>query len=146
MHPCNRLIPAVSVVLGVAVAAVPRVRRDSTPDNFELPSNASVVVGTITHGFQCAGRNFGYYADPSNNCQIFHVCMPYEDSEGTPQLRMWSFLCGVGSVFDQATLTCNYPESALPCNEAESYYKINEYFHLEEEEFRSGFNGIFKKK
>ncbi|XP_047738012.1 U-scoloptoxin(01)-Cw1a-like isoform X3 [Hyalella azteca] len=135
----------VSVVLGVAFAAVPRVRRDSTPDDFELPSNATVIVGRINHGFDCSGRKFGYYADDQNNCQIFHVCMPYEDSEGAPQLRMWSFLCGVGSVFDQATLTCNYPESALPCNEAKSYYGINDYFHLEEEEFLSGLFGKFRK-
>ncbi|KAF2369091.1 Chitin binding domain, partial [Trinorchestia longiramus] len=134
-----------SVLLGVALAAVPRVRRDSTPELYELPSNASIILGGINQGFDCGGRNFGYYADQGNNCQIFHVCMPYEDSEGVPQLRMWSFLCGVGSVFDQATLTCNYPESALPCGEAESYYGINDYFHLEDEEFLSGIFGNYKK-
>lgn len=27
--------------------------------------------------------------------------MPYEDAVGAPQMRMWSFLCGIGSIFDQ---------------------------------------------
>jgi len=131
-------------LLAVA-AAVPRVRRDSTPDFYELPSNSSVIVGQIRYGFDCSGRQFGYYADQDNSCQIFHLCMPYEDSEGIPQLRMWSFLCGVGSIFDQAQLVCNYPESSLPCEQADSYYNINDYFHREDIEFRSGLNDIFKK-
>ncbi|XP_018009197.1 U-scoloptoxin(01)-Er1a isoform X1 [Hyalella azteca] len=157
-----KFLVVVSVVLGVAAAAVPsvrrdstpddfelpsnatliaavsRVRRDSTPDNYELPSNASVVVGGINYGFDCAGRNFGYYADLNNNCQIFHICMPYEDAEGVPQMRMWSFLCGVGTIFDQAQLVCNYPEDSLPCAQAESSYNINDYFHREDLEFRGG--------
>jgi len=126
----------IAACLVSAVSAVPRVRRDSTPELFELPSNASVVVGDISYGFDCTDRQFGYYADVSNNCQIFHLCMPYEDSEGTPQLRMWSFLCGVGSIFDQAQLVCNYPTDSLPCEEAESFYSINDYFGKEDVQFR----------
>ena len=43
-----------SCLLAASIAAVPRVRRDSTPDNYELPSNASVVVGGISYGFEWA--------------------------------------------------------------------------------------------
>ncbi|RXG60482.1 hypothetical protein Avbf_06842 [Armadillidium vulgare] len=84
----------------------------------------------------CSGLQYGYYADPNNNCQIFHVCLPYTTDDGVDETRMWSFLCGEGTVFDQAQLLCNYPEYALPCGEAESLYNINDYFREENVEER----------
>merc|ERR1712168_101553 len=65
-------------LLGVA-AAIPglRHRRDSLPFQFQLPSNASLVLGGITTGFECGDLPYGYYADEANSCAIFHVCLPY---------------------------------------------------------------------
>jgi len=124
--------------LVAAASAMPRVRRHSTPDNFVLASNHSAILGReITYGFDCSGREFGYYADPSNACQIFHVCLPQEGEEGLVTTTQWSFLCGAGTIFDQSLLTCNYPEESLPCEEAETLYNINEYFGREDALFLS---------
>ncbi|XP_042864087.1 U-scoloptoxin(01)-Cw1a-like [Penaeus japonicus] len=132
------------VSMGVASALPRLVKRDSTPFAYELPSNASRIVGNINTGFDCSNLGYGYYADQANGCAIFHICNPSQDPEGNFFTRMFSFICGEGTIFDQATLTCNFPEYALPCEAAASYYNINEYFGREEVQFRDGsVNGIF---
>ncbi|XP_064086274.1 U-scoloptoxin(01)-Cw1a-like [Macrobrachium nipponense] len=134
---------ATIVLVGVA-SALPRiVKRDSTVFNLELPSNASVIVGNINPGFDCQGRKYGYYADPANNCQIFHICYPYTDPLGVVTTRFFSFLCGQGTIFDQATLTCNFPQFSHPCESATNLYNINDYFNREDRQFRDGLNDIF---
>ena len=42
----------------------------------------------------------------------------------------YSFLCGNETIFDQATLTCNYPVDSLPCEDAEAMYSLknDEFF------------------
>lgn len=47
---------------------------------------------------------YGYYADVDNECQVFHVCHPYVDGDLLVKLRMFSFICGPGLVFDQEKL------------------------------------------
>ncbi|XP_068242595.1 U-scoloptoxin(01)-Cw1a-like [Palaemon carinicauda] len=135
----------VSILAVVSVAsALPRiVKRDSTTFNLELPSNASIVVGNINPGFDCQGRNYGYYSDPANGCRIFHVCYPYTDPNGILSTRFFSFICGLGTIFDQATLTCNFPEFSYPCETATNLYNINDYFNREDRQFRDGLNDIF---
>ncbi|XP_066978994.1 uncharacterized protein [Macrobrachium rosenbergii] len=130
-------------VLGVASALPRLVKRDSSPFAYELASNASVIVGPINTGFDCSGRQYGYYADQANNCQIFHICYPYEDPDGNFFTRMFSFFCGEGTIFDQSTLTCNFPQFALPCEAAAGLYNINDYFGRTDLQFRDGYNGIF---
>ena len=39
-----------------------------------LSSGASFMLGAISTTFSCLDRPYGYYADPDNNCHIFHVC------------------------------------------------------------------------
>lgn len=52
-------------------------------------------------GFSCQGRvNWGYYADVETECQVFHVC----ESE----YSKISFLCPVGSAFNQKHLVCDW--------------------------------------
>jgi len=147
-HTTTQRCSKMKLFIAVAACLLAVVASDSTPDFFELPSNATAVLQQgISYGFDCSQRRFGYYADTSNNCQIFHLCYPFEDADGEPQLRMWSFLCGLGTMFDQSSLTCNYPEDSLPCQDAPSVYdEINEYFHREDLEFRAGLTGgaIFK--
>ncbi|XP_069985384.1 U-scoloptoxin(01)-Cw1a-like [Penaeus vannamei] len=136
------LVGVVSV--GVASALPRLVKRDSTPFAYELPSNASRIVGNINTGFDCSNLGYGYYADQANGCAIFHICHPYQDPEGNFFTRMFSFICGEGTIFDQSTLTCNFPEYALPCEAAASYYNINGYFGREDVQFRDGsVDGIF---
>ncbi|XP_042208936.1 U-scoloptoxin(01)-Cw1a-like [Homarus americanus] len=139
-----RHLQLVIVVLVGLANALPRlVKRDSSSFAYELPSNASAIVGPIVTGFDCSNRSYGYYADPANGCAIFHVCYPYVDPEGNFNMRMFSLLCGEGTIFDQSTLTCNFPEYALPCDAAASLYNINDYFGRDDRQFRDGLNGIF---
>ena len=44
--------------------------------------------------FSCDGRAYGYYADPSTNCQVFHICLGDGDIK-------WSFLCPNQTIFNQ---------------------------------------------
>ncbi|XP_076031335.1 U-scoloptoxin(01)-Cw1a-like [Oratosquilla oratoria] len=101
----------------------------SSPSNFELPSNATVVNGgPIVTGFSCDGLKYGYYADVNNDCRVFHVCAPYLDADNFIKTIMYSFICGQGTVFDQATLTCNHVAAATNCAEAPGLYSVNDYF------------------
>ncbi|KAG8184389.1 hypothetical protein JTE90_004561 [Oedothorax gibbosus] len=50
--------------------------------------------------FSCADKRIpGFYADLETGCQVFHVCWPH---------RRESFLCPVGTLFNQAILACDY--------------------------------------
>lgn len=90
----------------------------------------SLLIGPLVKDFSCQGRNYGYYADVSNNCQIFHICWPVEtpNQEEEKVVYQWSFVCGNQTIFDQATLTCNHFSAALPCEAAPSLYNDVEYF------------------
>ena len=102
-------------------------RRDSDQDVFDLPSNASSILGDIQPGFDCTDLPYGYYADQANDCAIFHVCLPYINF-GEVIIRHFSFFCGEGTVFDQQRLVCDLPDKALPCSVASQYVNVNEYF------------------
>ena len=54
-------------------------------DLAEIPSDLS---------FSCEGRSYGYYADASTNCQVFHICLGGGDIK-------WSFLCPNQTIFNQ---------------------------------------------
>ena len=41
-----------------------------------------VLTRQLDSSFSCDGRQYGYFADVYNDCQLFHVCMPIVDSEG----------------------------------------------------------------
>jgi len=120
---------AVSVGLSTAV--------ESTPNDFNLVSNASIVNGgPIVYGFSCDGLAYGYYADVSNGCRVFHICYPQQDAEQFVVTRMWSFICGLGTVFNQEALVCDYPQNSIPCEESQNYYNVNEYFGRLDVNFR----------
>jgi len=111
---------------------------DSTPDSYELPSNATVVNGgPIVTGFSCDGLQYGFYADLANDCRVFHVCYPFMDSEGFIRTRMWSFICGLDTIFNQEALVCDHPDDAVPCEDAPQYYDVNDLFGREDLPFRT---------
>lgn len=68
--------------------------------------------------FSCAGAPYepGMYADEEAQCQVYHVCF---------QGRMESFLCGLGTVFNQAILSCDYWH-AVECSRSREFYSANE--------------------
>lgn len=66
-----------------------------------LPSNATSIRSDITDNFSCAGRQYGYYADVENDCQIFHVCLPVTYPDGHERQFRWSFICPEETTFNQ---------------------------------------------
>ncbi|XP_022252284.1 uncharacterized protein LOC111087975 [Limulus polyphemus] len=107
---------AVCVVVASAANHM-RVRRQSA---FNLPAGVDLLVGELDTSFSCQDRIYGYYADISNKCKVFHVCLPPK--------RHFSFLCGNLTVFNQATMTCSDPDAAISCDKSEEYYKLNKNF------------------
>uniref|UniRef100_T1J0R1 Chitin-binding type-2 domain-containing protein n=1 Tax=Strigamia maritima TaxID=126957 RepID=T1J0R1_STRMM len=97
---------------------------------YVLPDGAEFIVGNIQSTFVCAGREYGYYADVDNNCQIFHVCLPIPDDLGNIiDTAQYSFFCGNQTIFDQANLVCALFDDATPCNVAPSLYdEVNRNF------------------
>ena len=44
---------------------------------YEFASEAeSLLIQPLVKAFSCEGRDYGYYADVANNCQVFHICWP----------------------------------------------------------------------
>ncbi|GBM35846.1 hypothetical protein AVEN_134661-1 [Araneus ventricosus] len=63
--------------------------------------------------FTCAGMHIpAFYADLETGCQVFHVCYAH---------RRESFLCPVGTTFNQAILACDYWYSSN-CSLAPLYF------------------------
>src|SRR5262249_4337409 len=79
----------------------------------------------VLYQFSCFGREFGQYADVTNDCHIFHLCYPYLNSTtGRFNYQRISFLCDQNSVFDQKNFRC-VDNSSLEykCDDAPSFYK-----------------------
>lgn len=74
--------------------------------------------GGIRTSFSCDGLGYGYYADPDNDCKIFHICQSFKMSDGSIYNNHWSFVCGNQTVFNQVSLSCSHPEDAVPCESA----------------------------
>ncbi|XP_067119897.1 U-scoloptoxin(01)-Cw1a-like [Centruroides vittatus] len=104
------------------VASLPRVRREA----YKLPDGAELIVGNIQTTFTCEGYRYGYYADIDNNCKIFHVCQTITHADDTTETLQWSFFCGNQTVFNQLSLTCAFPEDAVPCSDAKDFYYVND--------------------
>lgn len=69
--------------------------------------------------FSCDGLPFdGMYADEATGCQVYHLCY---------QGRRESFLCGVGTVFNQAIMNCDFWHS-VDCPKSSQYYHLNADF------------------
>lgn len=68
--------------------------------------------------FTCTGVPYepGMYADMETQCQAYHMCF---------QGRKESFLCGIGTVFNQAILGCDYWHG-VDCSTSPQFYSVNE--------------------
>lgn len=74
--------------------------------------------------FSCEGKKIGgYYADPSAECQVFHVCAT--DSAKSGPNSKWSFLCPNGTIFNQNYFICDWWFN-FDCAEAEGLYGLND--------------------
>merc|ERR1719452_258339 len=95
-----------------------------------LPSNYTTIRADllIRDTFSCDRKIYGYYADVDNDCQIFHICLPYKTLP-YPTLKkgetpppdvtyQFSFICPKWTIFAQDTLTCAWATEAIPCARA----------------------------
>ncbi|GFQ84682.1 chitin-binding type-2 domain-containing protein [Trichonephila clavata] len=68
--------------------------------------------------FDCSDKKYhpGFYADTETGCQVFHVCYDFKKA---------SFLCPIGTIFNQAVLTCDFWYNSN-CSTSPQYYYVNE--------------------
>ena len=56
------------------------------------------------------------------------LCLPTENEAGEiVEYRQWTFLCSNGTMFDQQTLSCNFPSDSYPCELSEDLYNTVEF-------------------
>ncbi|CAG2170832.1 unnamed protein product [Oppiella nova] len=93
----------------------PNLSRDlSGVRNFTLQTISNQTSNT---SFRCEYmRYFGYYADVSSNCRVFHVC--------TPDGRKASFVCPNGLLFNQKLTVCDWRYN-VECERSVSFYDTN---------------------
>lgn len=119
---------AIASVVAAVFAGCFVMGQERSPNDqaYLLPMDAELILSApIAETFSCDGRPYGYYADVDNNCELYHVCLPLEDDLGNVvETAQWTFVCGNTTVFDQATLTCNYVEDSIPCAESESFFGL----------------------
>ncbi|XP_063599619.1 U-scoloptoxin(01)-Cw1a-like [Penaeus indicus] len=85
-----------------------------------------VLGAEPVQNFDCSGRAYGYYADVSSDCRVFHVCLPVADDLGELlETAQFSFFCGNQTVFSQESLTCAHSEEAFPCDQAETLFDVS---------------------
>ncbi len=93
---------------------------------YRFSSGVELIVPDLKEEFTCDGRDYGYYADIGNNCQVFHVCVP-------PR-QQFSFFCPNQTIFDQRLLVCQDETFASPCRDADQFYIINQNFGVTDPE------------
>ncbi len=120
---------AALTIMAPLVTSSPQAPSPANALAFTFPADAETLLKSpLQTSFKCEGQAYGYYADVDNNCQVFHICLPIEDEAGqVVETAHWSFICGNGTIFDQATLTCNHEADALPCQDAPTLFGAVEF-------------------
>ena len=84
-------------------------------------------------GFVCDGQvDGGYYADPEDECQAFHICT----ADGAGGLAKYSFLCPNGTLFNQNYFICDWWFN-FDCSTAEDLYSLNDEIDAQREALAS---------
>ncbi|CAG0924071.1 unnamed protein product [Notodromas monacha] len=109
------------------ISVISRAIEENVVEPLGLSSGAFSLFGNAQTTFSCDGKPYGYYADVDNGCRIFHICQSSLTESDAPVTR-WSFFCGGGTVFNQATLVCDFPENSPPCETSPEYHKDNDAF------------------
>ena len=124
---------AALAIMAPSVTSFPQAPSPATALAFTFPADAETLLKSpLQTSFKCEGQKYGYYADVDNNCQVFHICLPIENEAGeVVETAHWSFICGNGTIFDQATLTCNHEADALPCQDAPTLFGAVEFGKIE---------------
>ncbi|XP_063995304.1 uncharacterized protein LOC135172834 [Diachasmimorpha longicaudata] len=87
----------------------------SMPRGSPCPGSSEIAPTTLRR-FQCPGD--GYYADP-NNCRWFFACI----NLGGGDMMPYEFRCPYGLVFDEKSLTCEWPWLVPACAGKNYEYK-----------------------
>lgn len=114
-----------TIELVVIVVAAVTARTRSKREAYDLPDGAELIVGSIKTTFECPAKN-GYFADVENECLIFHVCNVVTYPDGKTEIQQFSFFCGNQTMFNQLSLTCAFPEEAVPCQNAPDFFYVND--------------------
>ncbi|XP_066960062.1 uncharacterized protein [Macrobrachium rosenbergii] len=103
-----------------------------------LVSNYTKLRPVVTDKFRCNKGivpnyvGYGYYADVDNECQIFHICLPWKDlypkQFAEDVTYQFSFICPNQTVFSQDVMTCTWESEALPCEASPELYWLNQNF------------------
>jgi hypothetical protein len=122
-----KLFILVSIV--AFASAAPRIRRqaESGPPYFLPASTKELLLKPEVPNFICPAA--GYYADPENSCQVFHICDEKQIDPTNPAnttMLQYSFICAEGSVWDQSKLACVHWEDAIDCESAPAFYMLND--------------------
>ena len=139
---CYKSLALPIAVAAIAALAVLAPLANSAPQGGNSPATAlaytfaadaeTLLKAPLQTSFKCEGQAYGYYADVANGCQVFHICLPIENEAGeVVETAHWSFICGNGTIFDQATLTCNHEADALPCQDAPTLFGAVEFGKIE---------------
>ncbi|GFQ99661.1 chitin-binding type-2 domain-containing protein [Trichonephila clavata] len=97
----------------IQIGSIVGVPGENFPDYYDIPITS----------FTCTDKKRipGFYADLETGCQVFHVCWPH---------RRESFLCPVGTIFNQAILACDYWYST-DCSLSPLYYDNDPFAHAD---------------
>ncbi|XP_050041044.2 uncharacterized protein [Dermacentor andersoni] len=126
-------IALLAAALAISVGTTPA-RKRSKRQAYELPAGSELLLyAPLSTNFRCPGE--GYYADVQNNCQVYHVCHQVTRPDGSADTQHYSFMCGNQTVFDQLSLTCAFPEEAVPCASAQDFFYVNNYIGVENAPF-----------
>jgi len=92
--------------------------RDSLPG--EPGVDYPILASVQETSFSCSGLIFGgYYADPEQQCQAYHICL--SDPLDLDTLYPVSFLCPNGTIFNQEIFVCDWWFN-VDCGAAVSLY------------------------
>nr|XP_045589558.1 pneumococcal serine-rich repeat protein-like [Procambarus clarkii] len=117
---------ALTLLVCPTVADPSRRLNPMRPKAFDFAAEAESVVGELNDNFSCDSRPYGYYADQSHKCQVFHICMPVTTATGrTLDTFQFSFFCPNQTRFSQDSRTCIDEERAFPCHKAHTLYDLN---------------------
>ena len=93
----------------------------------------TVKMFGLLAGFVCDGQvDGGYYADPEEECQAFHICT----ADGAGGLAKYSFLCPNGTLFNQNYFICDWWFN-FDCSTAEDLYSLNDEIAAQREALAS---------
>lgn len=138
----SSLPPVVNSFLGSGVphgAQLINMKPMLLPISQRLPDNYTLIRPNVVDNFRCEGdnfpngyRNYGYYADQDNECQVFHVCLPmqqlYPNNFTDPITYQFSFICPEYTIFTQDAMVCQWSNEAVPCEYAADLYNLNDNF------------------